>query len=50
MKKVLENLAFIICLAILIWGVASFIDVNSHNMTDYQYASWNLFNIFDYFG
>jgi hypothetical protein len=48
-KKVLENVACGICLIVLIWGFASFIDVNAHNMSDYQYASWNLFNIFDHF-
>lgn len=48
-KKIIENITYGVCLIILIWGVASFIDVNAHNMTDQQYASWNLFNVFDYF-
>ena len=39
MKKILA----IIVIIILVWILASIIDVNLHNLTTQQYASWNIF-------
>lgn len=35
----------VICCAILVWALASYIDVLNHNITDQNYAEWNLFEI-----
>jgi len=44
--SVFEKTACIFAAAMCIWLVASFINVNMHNMTDMQYAAWNVFNLF----
>ena len=28
-----------------IWFIASFININAHNMTDNVYAAWNIFTL-----
>lgn len=39
MKKILA----VIVIIILVWILASIIDVNLHNLTTQSYASWNIF-------
>lgn len=43
MRKYIENIITFIAAAFLIWLVASFIDVNAHNLTDQAYSWWNVF-------
>lgn len=45
--KALETIGYGICIFILVWFVASFIDVNMHNMPwqDQQYQVWNAFTL-----
>lgn len=45
MKKIFSRTITIICAIALIWFVASFVDVNVHNMSDFDYAAWNMFQI-----
>jgi hypothetical protein len=40
MKKILA----VICVIILIWFIASIVDVDMHNLTTQRYASWNIFS------
>ncbi len=44
-KITLESIVCVIALVFLLWIIASFIDVNMHNVSDFNYTSWNLFNI-----
>jgi branched-subunit amino acid permease len=46
MKK-LGKVFTIICITLIMWLVLSWVDINAHNSTDEDYASWNYFNIFD---
>lgn len=50
MKKVfktIENIIYTIIIMFFLWFLISFIDVNLHNMSDYQYADWNMFRIWE---
>ena len=38
---------YFISFVFIIWILASFIDVISHNLSDYQYANWNIFSFTD---
>ena len=42
----LEKVVYAICILFMIWLIASIINTVCHNMTDYDYASWNMFDIF----
>lgn len=44
--SVFEKIGYFFMAAIFIWIIASFVNVNMHNLTDMQYAAWNLFNLF----
>lgn len=44
MKK-LEMAFCILCSVVLMWGLASLFNINAHNMTDHEYAKWNVFVI-----
>ena len=46
MRRKLEIVLLSVCSSILVWMVLSFFDINAHNMTDQDYAGWNLFLIF----
>ena len=46
MRRKSEIVLLSICTSILVWMVLSFFDINAHNMTDQDYAGWNLFLIF----
>ena len=46
MRRKSEIVLLSICTSILAWMVLSFFDINAHNMTDQDYAGWNIFLIF----
>ena len=46
MRKKSEIVFLSVCSSILAWMILSFFDINAHNMTDQDYAGWNLFLIF----
>lgn len=46
MRRKSEVVLLSVCTSILAWMVLSFFDINAHNMTDQDYAGWNLFLIF----
>ena len=46
MRRKSEIVLLSICTSILVWMVLSFFDINAHNMTDQDYAGWNIFLIF----
>ena len=41
-----EKIINLISLIFFIWILLSFFDILAHNMTDYNYASWNAIEIF----
>lgn len=41
-----EKILYAVCVVLLVWFVASIINTLCHNMTDYDYAGWNMFDIF----
>ena len=41
-----EKIINLISLIFYIWILLSFFDILAHNMTDYNYASWNAIEIF----
>lgn len=46
-KKVIENVAFALCIIFAVWFICSFIEVNMKNLTENPvYSSWNFFEIF----
>lgn len=47
MRRKSEIVFLSVCSSILAWMILSFFDINAHNMTDQDYARWNLFLIFD---
>lgn len=46
----MKKIFYVVCVLVIIWFVASFIDVNAHNDITKencgQVSSWNLFNLF----
>ena len=46
MRRKSEIVLLSVCTSILVWMVLSFFDINAHNMTDKEYAGWNLFFVF----
>ena len=46
MRRKSEIVLLSICTSIFVWMVLSFFDINAHNMTDQDYAGWNIFLIF----
>lgn len=45
MMKRVEKIIYVCCLVVLAWLIASFIDINMHNLSDLKYHSWNMFRI-----
>ena len=43
MRRKSEIVLLSVCASILVWMVLSFFDINAHNMTNKEYAGWNLF-------
>ena len=46
MRRKLEIVLLSVCYSILAWMLLSFFDINAHNMTDKDYAGWNIFLLF----
>ena len=46
MRRKLEIVLLSVCYSILAWMLLSFFDINAHNMTDQDYAGWNIFLLF----
>lgn len=47
-KKVTRvTLMYIIPCVLIAWVVLSWANTITHNLTDFTYAKWNMFNIFD---
>lgn len=46
MRRKAEIALLSVCSSILVWMVLSFFDINAHNMTDQDYATWNCFFMF----
>ena len=45
-KKVIENVIIILCVAFAVWFLFSFVEVNMKNLTENPVSSWNFFEIF----
>ena len=45
MKNVYKAV-YVICVILLVWLAASYVNTILHNATDYKYAFWNLFDIY----
>lgn len=46
-KKVIENVAFVLCIIFAVWFICSFIEVDMKNLTENPvYSNWNFFEIF----
>ena len=46
-KKIVENVMFAICVALALWFVISFVEVDMKNLTENPvYNSWNFFEVF----
>ena len=46
-KKIVENVIVIFCVALAIWFLFSFVEVDMKNLTENPvYSSWNFFEIF----
>ena len=41
--KHLKNILFVVSILVLVWFVASWVDVLNHNLSDCVYQPWNLF-------
>lgn len=45
--KIIENVAFVLCIIFAVWFICSFIEVDMKNLTENPvYSSWNFFEIF----
>ena len=46
-KKVIENIMFVLCVALAIWFIISFAEIDMKNLTENPvYSSWNFFEVF----
>ena len=46
-KKVVENVMVMLCVAFAVWFLFSFVEVDMKNLTENPvYSSWNFFEIF----
>ena len=46
-KKIVENVMVIFCVALVLWFIISFVEVDMKNLTENPvYSSWNFFEIF----
>lgn len=41
----LTNIVYALCFLLMAWFIVSFIDINTHNMTDTTYKAWNFFTL-----
>lgn len=47
--RISKKLIFFIVAVVFAWFAISFADVLSHNLSDCNYASWNVFEVIDKF-
>lgn len=40
-----EKVLYAVCILFIVWLVLSFINIVMHNMSDYNYASWNMIEL-----
>ena len=45
-KNVVADVVIILCVALTLWFIVSFIEVNMNNSENPVYNSWNLFVVF----
>ena len=46
-KKIVGNVMFVICVALALWFVISFVEVDMKNLTENPvYNDWNFFEVF----
>ena len=46
-KKIVENVMFVICVVLALWFIISFVEVDMKNLTENPvYNSWNFFEVF----
>ena len=46
-KKIAENVMFVICVALALWFIISFVEVDMKNLTENPvYSNWNFFEVF----
>ena len=46
-KNVVADVVIILCVALTLWFIVSFVEVNMKNLTENPvYSSWNFFEIF----
>ena len=46
-KKIVENVMFVICVALALWFIISFVEVDMKNLTENPvYNDWNFFEVF----
>ena len=46
-KKIVENVMVILCVALALWFIISFVEVDMKNLTENPvYNSWNFFEVF----
>lgn len=46
-KKVVENVTFVLCIIFAVWFICSFVEVDMKNLTENPvYSNWNFFEIF----
>lgn len=52
LKKIgntVANVILIIFVLFVLWIILSVVDTNMHNISDFNYATWNIFNFLKYF-
>lgn len=47
--RISKKLIFFIVAVVFAWFAISFVDVLAHNLSDCNYASWNVFEVIDKF-
>lgn len=45
LKKAKVVLYYVVCVMLTLWIIVSFGEILNHNLTDFEYGSWNLFKI-----
>ena len=46
-KKIVENVMFVICVTLALWFIISFVEVDMKNLTENPvYNNWNFFEVF----
>ena len=40
-----SKIFYVVCVVMILWLIASYVNTISHNMSDCDYAAWNAFDI-----